>query len=125
MSYLDDPRVFFAAERTLLAWQRSAVALLGLGFVVERFGLFVRLVSVGSKQVVDMSPPSIYVAIFFLVVSSAISILSAIQYGRIMREMAEPEVPRGHLVWLGPGVNFLLAGVSLALAGWFVSSVAR
>jgi Domain of unknown function (DUF202) len=42
MSYLDDPRVYFAAERTLLAWQRSAVAFIALGFVVERFGLFMR-----------------------------------------------------------------------------------
>ena len=43
-SYLDDPRVLFAAEHTLLAWQRSAIALMGFGFVVERFGLFLRMV---------------------------------------------------------------------------------
>ena len=39
----NDPRVFFAAERTLLAWVRTALGLVGLGFVVARFGLFLKL----------------------------------------------------------------------------------
>lgn len=34
-----DPRVFFAAERTLLAWIRTALALMGIGFIVARFDI--------------------------------------------------------------------------------------
>ena len=40
-----DPRVYFAAERTLLAWVRTGVTIIALGFVVARFGLFLRLMN--------------------------------------------------------------------------------
>jgi putative membrane protein len=42
---LADPRILSAAERTLLARQRAAIALIGFGFAVERFGLFLCMVS--------------------------------------------------------------------------------
>jgi putative membrane protein len=35
-------REHLANERTLLAWVRTGIALMGLGFVVARFGLFLR-----------------------------------------------------------------------------------
>ena len=34
--------VYFAAERTFMAWIRVALALMALGFVIDRFGLVVR-----------------------------------------------------------------------------------
>lgn len=37
-----DPRFFLAAERTFLAWIRTGLSLMGFGFVVARFGLFLR-----------------------------------------------------------------------------------
>ena len=43
-----DPRVFFAAERTLLAWIRTGLGLVGMGFVVAKFGLFFRLLQPGA-----------------------------------------------------------------------------
>jgi uncharacterized membrane protein YidH (DUF202 family) len=38
-----------ANDRTLLAWVRTAIALAGLGFVVARFGLFLRELSGGPR----------------------------------------------------------------------------
>lgn len=46
---MSDPRVFFAAERTLLAWVRTALTLMALGFVVARFGLFLNLLEASSR----------------------------------------------------------------------------
>jgi putative membrane protein len=37
-----DPRVYLAAERTFLAWIRTGLGLMGVGFAVSRFGLFLR-----------------------------------------------------------------------------------
>ena len=43
---MGDPNVsdHQANERTFLAWLRTAIALMGFGFVVAKFGLFLRLV---------------------------------------------------------------------------------
>ena len=43
-----DPRIYFAAERTFLAWLRTGLALMGFGFVVARFGLFLREIAVAT-----------------------------------------------------------------------------
>ncbi|NJD57696.1 MAG: DUF202 domain-containing protein [Nitrospirae bacterium] len=38
-------RVHMANERTFLAWIRTSIAIMAFGFVVEKFGLFLRQVS--------------------------------------------------------------------------------
>ena len=48
-----DPRVYFAAERTFLAWIRTGLGLMGIGFAVSRFGLFLRQLSATESH-----PPS-------------------------------------------------------------------
>jgi putative membrane protein len=42
VSELNDPRVLFAAERTLLAWSRTAAGLMAFGFLVDRAGLLLQ-----------------------------------------------------------------------------------
>ncbi len=50
MSAERDSRVYFAAERTLLAWIRTGLAMMGFGFVVARFGLFLRELAVARGE---------------------------------------------------------------------------
>jgi uncharacterized protein (DUF302 family)/uncharacterized membrane protein YidH (DUF202 family) len=50
------PSDYLAAERTFLAWIRTGLALMGFGFVVARFGLFLRMLQVGQPTL----PPESY-----------------------------------------------------------------
>ena len=121
MSYLDDPRVLFAAERTLLAWQRSAIALMAFGFVVERFGLFLRRV---NNQPLTLSQRgfSLWLGIGLLVVSAVVSITASLQYRRVIHSLGPREIPEAYWTNMGVWLNFLLAFISLALAAHFVWS---
>jgi putative membrane protein len=45
------PSDYLAAERTFLAWIRTGLALMGFGFVVARFGLFLQEIHVVAPNV--------------------------------------------------------------------------
>ena len=44
------PSDYLAAERTFLAWIRTGLALMGFGFVVARFGLFLQTLQIGQAN---------------------------------------------------------------------------
>ena len=121
MSSLEDPRVLFAAERTLLAWQRTAVALMGFGFVIERFGLFVRIAQglplAGAERGISM-----WLGVTLLLLGAAVAVSSAVQYRRTLATLGRGEIPPGYWTHVGVWVNFILAGVGMVLAGHFVWS---
>jgi len=119
MSYLEDPRVLFAAERTLLAWQRTAVALMGFGFVVERFGLFLRMITSEPLNPANRSV-SLWLGVAFLLLGALVAVVSALQFRAVLRGLGEKEIPRGYWTNFGVVINLVLAALALALATYFV-----
>jgi len=113
-----DPRVFFAAERTLLAWLRTGIAIVGLGFVVSRFGLFLHLVAFqspgGSARLESLS--SSVLGIVFVAIGAIAVGVATLQHGRFIATLPEVDRPSSYsrqwALWLSVLVSlasFLLA----------------
>jgi putative membrane protein len=121
MSYTPDPRVLFAAERTLLAWQRSAIALMAFGFVVERFGLFLTMV-LHSPDASGQRSFSLIFGVLLLALGAAVALISARQFLLVARSLDPAVVPPGYWTRLGVALNVIIALIALILAAHFLWS---
>lgn len=90
-----DRRVHMANERTFLAWIRTCIGIMGFGFVVERFALFIKQMSYALGQSnLDITLPvsrgySSIAGIFLVSLGSLMSVFAFIKYKKVERQIDE------------------------------------
>ena len=113
-----DPRVLFAAERTLLAWQRSSLALMGFGFVIERFSLFLSALR-HEPEGPGRHLFSLLVGVALILIG-AIALISSVGYRNFIKTLPSQDVSSGFLINLGPITNVVIAAAGLILAAYLL-----
>ena len=101
-----DPRILFAAERTLLAWIRTGIAIMAFGFVVVRFGGGGATLAAGS---------------ILTILGALLNIIGAVEYAQISKRLraGDQNVPE-RPIQVAIGVAVLLALAGLAGVGYLL-----
>ena len=112
-----DPRVFFAAERTYLAWIRTGLALMGFGFVVARFGIFLQeLVVTNNDQPLHSSGLSVVLGVLLLVIGVVVCIASTWRHVVVIQTLKKGEVLAVRPSGLAIALALALAAVGIVMA---------
>jgi putative membrane protein len=108
-----DLRDYLAEERTFLAWIRTGLTLMGFGFVVARFGLFLQMMQVTrGGPVVQGHGFSPWLGTAFIIVGVAVHLLSIRRHVRLVGELN-----RGQITARRPSQVAVILALFLAVVG--------
>jgi putative membrane protein len=112
---------YLAAERTLLAWIRTGLAMMGFGFVVARFGLFLQELQVArNPAAAQHSGLSLWFGTALIIVGVGVNAMAGWRYLRMVRELDRGQITR-HTATHAVTVAMLVALVGLGMAIYLVS----
>lgn len=114
MSYLQDPRVLFAAERTLLAWIRTGLTFIMFGFLIERSGLILEILSDG-QQIIN-TEVTFWLGLAFIMLGSFTAVYATSQFRKVLKTLGDSEFPEGYRSQWGVVVSLIIAVLGSALA---------
>jgi putative membrane protein len=80
-----------ANERTLLAWVRTCIGIMAFGFVVVKFSLFIKQISLvlGKEAMIHQYGYSAPIGIILVAVGAISLLLSLLRYSKTKRQLNE------------------------------------
>ena len=113
---------YLAAERTLLAWIRTGLALMGFGFVVARFGLFLQqLQIVQSSSEAPSYGQSLWFGTALIALGVVVNIVAGAHHLRLVRELDRAATSHSRSTTQAVTITFVLALLGLAMAIYLIS----
>lgn len=126
MSKIDRQREHQANERTFLAWLRTSIALIGFGFALARFGLFLRqLETAVTKEITSTHSFISYdnLGVGLVIVGIIIIVFAVWRYNQVFWQIERGDYrPSRLLVWVTAGIVICLGLLSIPLLLWRQSS---
>jgi putative membrane protein len=109
---------FFAEERTFLAWIRTGLALMGFGFVVARFGLFLQELQTMQRIFIPESQHQLSVSfgITLIVIGAGVNLYAAWRHVQFIGQLNSGEVTYPRPSKRAALLALLLALIGLAMA---------
>lgn len=109
---IDRQREHQANERTFLAWLRTSIALIGFGFAIARFGLFLRQLhsAITQKETsVSSFTNSETLGVSLVIVGVMVIAIAAWRYNQVFLQIERGDYrPTRFLVWMMVGAVMAL-----------------
>jgi len=101
---------YLAAERTLLAWIRTGLALMGFGFVVARFGLFLQQLQIMQRAPATQSfGLSLWFGTSLIATGVIVNVFAGWRHIQLVRRLNRGEASGPHPSTLAVVTAFFLA----------------
>jgi putative membrane protein len=116
-----DPRVYFAAERTFLAWIRTGLGLMGIGFAVSRFGLFLRQISVTESHLPSHTTGlSLWSGVALVALGVIVTLSSVLRHIQLIRELSSGTWQPGRVSRDAIILGLILAAIGIGMAIYLI-----
>lgn len=119
---IDRQREHQANERTFLAWLRTSIALIGFGFAIARFGLFLRELQssvTGQDLPTHSFITSQSIGVSLVIIGIILVALSAWRYNKVYEQIESGDYrPSRLIIWITAGIVAIVGAISIPILLW-------